>query len=260
MTRKGSGVIFDETGVTINPDGAALTLVLFYHAGGSALSLVPLVKDLPEHIRARIVELPGRGIRSTERPAERFDAALADCLARTREFTAGPHVLFGHSLGSALAHEVALHGEASGKAPRRVILSASSLLFRGGSAHPARRTRDDLIAALHRHGGTPDEVFASPRLLDTALTTLGRDMLLADSYRPTTASTNRTTPYSIWYGSSDATVPPLPAEAWTGRLGTLDVEVELFAGGHFYLAQSTQAERLLHDIAHTEAARRHEHA
>ncbi|MFH8350192.1 thioesterase II family protein [Streptomyces sp. NPDC018045] len=264
MRNKSSGMIFDSAGITVNPDARALTLVLFHHAGGSALSLVPLVIDLPEHIRARIIELPGRGIRSTERPAEDFDRALHDCLENTSEYTAGPHILFGHSLGGAFAHEVGLSNESAGRArPRRVVLSSCSL--RAGTRPPAsgaptRRDRSELTEEMQRHGGTPAEVFRSPHLLDAALATLGDDMILVDSYRPRPVLSRRNVPYSLWYGDSDETVVRDTAEVWAERTGAPTADVAVFPGGHFYLDQSTRPGQLLRDLARTEAAIPYEHA
>lgn len=258
MTTSNSGMVFDDTGITVNPGGAALTVVLFHHAGGSALSLIPLVSGLPKHVRARIAELPGRGIRSKESSATTFEEVLHDCVEHTRAYTSGRHIVFGHSLGGALAHEVALHHEmSSGRSPQRVILSACSLPLEPISrprTGPVRRSRSELIEVMRRHGGTAAEVFATPRLLDTALATLGDDMMLVDSYRPCPFTRGRDVPYSIWYGAHDETVVPDAAQSWTERVGASEAEITTFAGGHFYLTQSPDAGRLLRDVACAEAA------
>ncbi|MCQ9178694.1 alpha/beta fold hydrolase [Streptomyces sp. IBSBF 2953] len=247
-------MVFDDTGITVNPDGAALTVILFHHAGGSALSLIPLVSGLPKKIRARIAELPGRGIRSKESPATTFDQALHDCVEHTRAYSRGRHIVFGHSLGGVLAHEVALRHEMSGgNPPQRVILSACSLAP-GPRTAPVRRGRNELLEVMRRHGGTPAEVFATPHLLDAALVTLGDDMMLVDSYRPCPAARGRNVPYSIWYGAYDETVVPHTAQSWTERVGASSAEITAFPGGHFYLTQSPDGGRFLRDVARAEAA------
>lgn len=89
--------------------GAALHLICFPYAGGGPAVFHPWLEMLPETIDVSVLQLPGRGARLDEAPytsmeqlVEELTPSLAGVLAQ-----GPPFELFGYSLGSLIAFEVA---------------------------------------------------------------------------------------------------------------------------------------------------------
>ena len=209
-----------------------MRVIGFHHAGGSAVSLLPLMRSAPADVEVRLVDLPGRGLRSRTPRAETFGAAAADLLSVTAGWFDRPTILFGHSLGAALADATAGALPAAAAAHLRlVILSAGG---RPVAARPGRpdRSEEDLRGELAAHGGTPPEVFETPALLRGVLGMLGDDMRLVDTYPGRGTAGGRPVPYEVWYGRDDATVGRLTAAQWQDVLSA-PARVRDFPGGHF---------------------------
>src|SRR3954471_165510 len=87
------------------PD-AAVRLVCFPHAGGTASFFRQWSELVPEAVEVVALQYPGREDRLAEPLVPTMDE-LADQLAEDVASLAGPTVLFGHSLGASVAYEVA---------------------------------------------------------------------------------------------------------------------------------------------------------
>ena len=83
---------------------ARVSLYCLPFAGGSASYFSDWSDDLGEGIELVPVQLPGRGARLTEPPAERV-AAVADVVAGLIASASTRPLLFGHSMGAILAFE-----------------------------------------------------------------------------------------------------------------------------------------------------------
>jgi len=199
-------------------------------------------EDLPSWLAVHPVELPGRGVRSGE-PLTTDLCALAGMLAEEIEDAInGPYALFGHSLGSLLAFELA-HALRERAAPPPLVLFAS-----GGEAPSVRDDRElakprsdaELIADLRDYQGTPEEVLADAELMALVLPVLRADFLLAGTYayrpRPALAC-----PVHVLAGTADDLDRPA-LEAW-GRETSGGFVIDLFEGDHFFL-HACQAEVL----------------
>src|SRR4051812_37629989 len=91
--------------------GPARRLVCLPHAGGAADSSAGGPRVRPEAVEPLAVQYPGRRDRSDE-PAAETMADLADAIAaELAELADLPLALFGHSMGAAVAYEVAVRLE-----------------------------------------------------------------------------------------------------------------------------------------------------
>lgn len=232
-------------GFHVNPTATALTIIGIHHAGGSALGLLPLFRDLPADVGAAVVDLAGRGTRSREPWSDSFNSTVSDLLTVTDRARSRPHMYFGHSLGGTLAYAMAR--SCPTPLARCVVLSACSLT----SPEPrvAPRTGQELTRLLRMFGGTPQEVFETPELLELALDVLGRDLELLDQFRPPPPTTAPAlTRYQMWYGRADHTTTVVRPDVLEQLIGSR-VETRVFAGGHFYLQDSDQPRQELHRLA-----------
>ncbi|MGW1216683.1 thioesterase II family protein [Streptomyces sp. NPDC002499] len=211
----------------------------FPHAGGSATAFVELARALPADFDVVAVQYPGRQDRYAEEPFTALAPlveAVAGELARVLAADPGrPYALFGHSMGALLAFETArllAQGELPG--PRRLFLSG-----RGGPGVRRGLLRDhyddaELVAELRTLGGTDQDMLDSPDVLEMILPALRADYRLVDAYRwqggePLAAG------ITALVGDSDPMVPVGAARMWREHTGG-DFALEVFPGGHFYLA------------------------
>ncbi|GAA5078341.1 thioesterase II family protein [Streptomyces similanensis] len=214
------------------PD-ASVRLVCLPHAGGSAPFYNELAKALSPDVEVVAVQYPGRLERWRDPLMENL-AELADVLTgELLPLTEGDFALFGHSLGTTVAFEVARRLQARGRTPVH--------LFASGRGAPSRHRRefatrpDDrtLLQLMRGLGGTDPRVLEDEELMRLALPVLRADYTLLDSYRYVPGPP-LDCPVTALNGKEDHKVTPADAEAWrehtTGSFDSL-----VFPGGHFYL-------------------------
>ncbi|MEM6478176.1 MAG: alpha/beta fold hydrolase [Pseudomonadota bacterium] len=224
-----------------------LHLICFHCAGGSAMAYRGWDAFLPGDIALWPVELPGRGRRGRERPLEDV-ARMADALfEQMRPLLEAPHILFGHSMGAALALEIARRSEAAGLAPARLLAVSARRAPQSAPRAPLSDLSDGaLMRRLADLGGTPREVLASEDMMAFLLPIFRADLLANDRY--IAPALPLAAPIAAYGGESDAALPPGALSDWAfytkSRFST-----RLFAGGHFYLNDAPAAllEQILED-------------
>lgn len=230
----------DDDSIILNGrSDSDVQLLVLHHAGGSALSFLPLARTLPPTVEVRLFDLPGRGLRSREPAAATFEDAVEDMFPRLAVHLHRPSVVLGHSLGGLLADAVVHRLDAGQRgAVLAVVLSATPsppLLPTPGPVAP--RTRGRLEQDVREFGGTPPEVLGQHALLAGVLRLLGQDLLLVDTYvwpEVTQAAHLAPTEYHVWNGVADRTLCGTRAEAWASPVRS-PVRSRTFPGGHFYL-------------------------
>ncbi len=208
-------------------------------AGASATMYLRWRRLLPSWINIIPVELAGRGTRLSEPAAEQFDQVLIQLIESAAGGFKSPYVLFGHSMGALLAY-----GLAQQLVQRQLELPLA--VFASGCAAPSRRDgrllgnkdKHALIADLRRQGGTPEEVFNEPELLEMTLDLLSTDYRVCDSfiYNPLPLLNM---PIHVFSGYADA-IKPEQLAAWQGET-TASGSLDWFEGGHFFLRHDEHA-------------------
>lgn len=219
------------------PD-APRRLICFHHAGGSAASFRLWPARLPG-FDVCAVQLPGRANRFAEAPLTDLGQVVDALVPVVRPLLDRPCVLFGHSMGTMIACELA---------HRMQLLGTQQALdlFVSGRQPPHRPFPElsmaglsdaAVIDAVQRHfGGLPAEVLATPELLEMMLPILRADFALLESHRPAVPSP-LALPIVALGGDDDPWAAPERLSQWQAWT-TLPLRMHRFAGGHFYLDES----------------------
>ncbi|MDN5916867.1 MAG: alpha/beta fold hydrolase [Pseudonocardia sp.] len=217
---------------------ARIRLVCFPHAGGSASWFRQWAQHLPDAVELHAVQYPGREDRFGEKCltdmrtlADGVTDALAPLLDR-------PVALFGHSMGAAVAFEVAARMAGRGRGiPAHLFASARHAPHDPSPAADVHLRDDDgVVAELRRLGGTAGPLLDDPDLLPLVLPAVRADHELVETYR---GHPDRVLdcPITVLLGSDDTEVTPDQARGWLSSTRAA-VDVEEFPGGHFYLADA----------------------
>jgi medium-chain acyl-[acyl-carrier-protein] hydrolase len=91
-----------------NPQ-ADMRLFCFPYAGGNAAIFRTWPDLLPKNLEICPVQLPGRGTRLREEPFTELMPIVEELAAALRHYLDRPFAFFGHSMGAAIAFELARH-------------------------------------------------------------------------------------------------------------------------------------------------------
>ncbi|MFJ8545463.1 thioesterase II family protein [Streptomyces sp. NPDC093586] len=212
-------------------------LVCFPHAGGNARLFHGWASRLPADVELLAVRYPGRQERMDEPCVESMDE-LADRISAALEPERGlPLALFGHSMGAAVAYEVAVRLEApaaGGPGPALLMLSGRSAPHRTRPTALHRAADDVLVAGVTRLGTLGGDAYAVPELRELLLPVLRADYRLIETYAGPRPAVVRA-PMVAYLGDRDPGVSRPDVEAWA-ELTEGDFTVRSFPGDHFYLA------------------------
>jgi medium-chain acyl-[acyl-carrier-protein] hydrolase len=214
-------------------------LLCFHGAGGGASLFARWQRETAPGIVVWPIQLPGREHRHNEPPQSTFGALVDDLTRVLSPALDRPFALFGHSMGAAIAFELARSLRA-----RHGLLPAHLFV----SAHPACQLRkpqrvdvsapqDHVLRELKDlYGGIPDTLQAERGLLDDLLRILRADFALHSSYVYRTGEP-LDCPISAFGGADDRSVEQNDLAAWSEQTRA-DFAVKLFSGGHFYLREA----------------------
>jgi pyochelin biosynthetic protein PchC len=214
-------------------------LICFPHAGGSAAAFHDWTRYLPDDVEMVAVQYPGRQDRLSEPPCEDMIRLADDVASALRPLTDLPLVLFGHSMGSGLAHEVTrrLEADPDGEVVH-LFVSARAAPHRAGGEYRHTLSDQDLVAAMRALGGPGVEVYDHPQLLPLVLPPLRADLRLLDRYQPPTVVPVRS-PITALGGDEDPNCPASALGTWASATSAGSRTV-VFQGGHHYLYERVE--------------------
>jgi medium-chain acyl-[acyl-carrier-protein] hydrolase len=215
------------------PASVRVRLFCFHHAGGSALFFRDWTAGAPYGVDLCPIQIPGRSTRIDEPPYRDMRAlARAACEGIAALFDR-PYILFGHSMGAALAYEVALAAAQRGLRLASLLAASSRRPPHLPPAHPISHHPDArFLEELQRFDGIPAQLLEDRSMCELIVQTARPDFELNDSYlgRGETISC----PVLAFGGDADPNVDLADLDGW--RTVTRDrFAVRTFRGDHFYL-------------------------
>lgn len=217
-------------------DSGDLLVCLFPYAGGSASTYRPLAELFGPDVAVSAAQLPGRQNRWQEAPYTDFATLVADLADEVADAaTTRPYVLMGHSMGAAVAHEVARELRARhAREPALLAVSGAAAPGTIVDSFAARGLSDaELVEESREWVHLPPQVRENEELLELVLDALRADLALADSYRHV-PGTPLSCPVSVFGGDADPLVPEAALGSWTGMTSGRTV-VRVHDGDHFFL-------------------------
>ncbi|GAB2926599.1 thioesterase II family protein [Streptomyces mayteni] len=237
------------------PD-ARTRLVCLHHAGGAASLFRGWPAHLAEDVDVLPVRLPGRESRVRETQPRDMAELVTELDDELTPVLDEPHVLYGHSMGALIAHDLTLRRLRRGaRLPDRLLVGACAAPPHARAlAEAASLPDDDLTRLLLAGGGTATMLLDHPEWLRLSLALLRSDLRLCGSRRPDDDHP-LPCPIEAFAGLSDALVPPEHVRAWA-RHTTAGVRTHWMPGGHFYTWESPTVffHRLSEVLAPTPAA------
>jgi medium-chain acyl-[acyl-carrier-protein] hydrolase len=177
---------------------------------------------------------PGRDHRWREQPY-RVMSALTDAVVEAIwPWLDRPFALFGHSLGAAVAYEIACRLDDAGRAPAHLFVAGRRAPQAPPTAPPLANLADValLCEVQKRYGPIPAAVLAEPELIAMFLPTLRADLQVNEEYRGV--------PYplscavSAFGGTDDATTTTEELDQWA-VCTRVSFERHLLPGKHFFI-------------------------
>jgi surfactin synthase thioesterase subunit len=214
-------------------------LVCFPFAGGSAGYYHSLARLLEPDISVLGVQYPGRQDRRHEPLIEDIGRLADEVCEALIPWETRPLALFGHSMGSLVAFEVARRFERDG---RRLPLALFASGRRAPSCHrdegPYGADDDSLIANLRWLGGTDPALLDDDEMTRLILPVIRSDYRAVATYRAPATETALHVPIVAITGDRDQSVSFEDASAW-GEHTAGSFEIKVLAGGHFFIPEHT---------------------
>lgn len=222
-------------------EAGAERLFCFPWAGGGTSTYLSWREPMEGVASVLAVRLPGREDRSAEPPLGSMDEAVDGLLKAIEPYLSKPFSFFGHSMGAAMAFELARKLRSNGMAGPRVLIASAARapLYRMSHQPPAEPRREEFIEELKRLEGIPAGVLDDPRLLEIALPALESDARLYRRYVHEPGPP-LDIPIHAYRGEADPNIGEQHAARWA-EMTTGAFRVRIFDGGHFYMDQSRDA-------------------
>lgn len=236
-----------EGHLAVGDPKAPVRVVLFPYAGATPLSLLPVTRHLPNGCS---VLLPGSAGTQRTTPPTVYVEAVKALLPVVEAWADRPTVLYGHSLGALITHSLlSLMSTVPLRRIREVVLSGPPSPSRAAAlaTHPEQpfttRSLTSLEHELRSGGRLPEETTRHSVAVAEAVTLLGLDLHLFDTYVRPERRSGSTARHHLWFGLDD----PLSqdeAGSWTSELPSPPM-IRSFPGTHFFPLEGEDVSREL---------------
>ncbi|UHA74009.1 thioesterase II family protein [Paenibacillus sp. 481] len=205
------------------------------YAGGSATCYTRWKRYLNESIELHPLEPAGRGRRMADPLSSSMDEMVEDLLGRMKqELDDSEFMLFGHSMGAFVAHELAQAiKRETGREPAHLFVSGVYPPHAVKSYQIHTLSDEQLWQEIKRLGGTADELFQREELKRMFMPVLRRDMQVVETYRPKDVAPLQCD-ISVLYAEDDVATEWCVIDEWS-RYGSQDCRIYKFTGGHFFI-------------------------
>lgn len=212
-------------------------------AGGGAGIYASWAAHVPDDVEVVPVHLPGRERRIQDPPYTAMRPLVRDLFTAMAPHLDRPFAIFGHSMGAAIAYELARAATLAGHTPDHLFVSARRAPGEPPTHPPLfALPKDRLVAETERlYGPMPAVVRRHPALLDTFLPTMRADFQLLDTW-VTPGDAVLTCPVTAYAGADDQAVPPEALKGWSSVTRGPFRHVVL-PGGHFGYVRDTHDAR-----------------
>lgn len=220
---------------------ARLRLFCLPHAGVGASVYHPWSRLLPRELQICPIQLPGRENRLGERMPARLDELIRGLTDAVEPHLDLPFAIFGHSMGAAIAFELARALRRRNRAaPVRLIVSGGRAPHRPPRLAPlaALPERPFLEAVQERYGCFSDEILQMREMLNLLLPILRADLAMFETYQ-CIEDAPLDCPISVFGGTGDTTVTEDELTDWR-RHTTGAFDLCLLPGGHFFPQESRE--------------------
>src|ERR1019366_6566944 len=214
---------------------ARLNMFFFPYAGGGTAMFRQWQDQLPEHVRACFVHLPGREHRLSEPLYTQLDELIEALVPAMQPHLDLRFVFFGHCMGALMSFELA-------RALRKQGLAEPVQLFLSGYQAPHRQKNSEMLSLMYNEGtaqrvdkrtGLPEWMLYSERRLQNSLPALRADFAMCETYTYRSEMALNC-PITVFGGDEDGYVNLEDLLAW--KLHTQGAfAFHQFAGDHLYL-------------------------
>ena len=215
---------------------ASMRLFCLPYAGGSSRMFCEWQDWCRPEIEVVALELPGRGVHSQSPCIDRMNTLMERLLPALDPLLDKPFALFGHSMGSLIAFELARALRATGRRiPLHLFVSGMRPPHIKGEYRIHHLPDRQLVEALRALNGTPEEVMADSSMIEFFLPLLRADLRLVEThqYAPGPKLDH---PITVFSGVGDFTTPVEQQREWQ-RHTRSSCTLRLLDGNHFFIQE-----------------------
>lgn len=212
-------------------------LFCFPYAGGNPQFFQAWQEKLPDTVDVIPVQLPGRGIRYTEKSFTKIDELIAALSEAMHPYLDRPFFLFGHSMGALVSFELARFLQHRWhKQPKHLFVSGFHAPHLPDPNPPIYHLPDEaFLDEVIAMNGMPKELLANREWLEAFLPFLRADFTLCEQYRFQVGEV-LSCPITAFGGEEDPEAQREHLDPWRKQTkGTF--QLHIFPGDHFFLHQ-----------------------
>jgi len=213
-------------------------LICIPHAGAGANYYVKLKRLIKKNIEIYSIELPGRGRRITEPLLYDFSLALEDLLQQVimlLQSKNDSYILFGHSLGSVFAFELAHKLIAQGySSVHHLFLSGQAPVNHFNLENQYSTINEEFKNEILQLGGIDSEFLKHEELMKLVLSVIFADYKTLYSYKYHPHTTMLHCDITTFSGNSDPYIKSDIMDYWKDHTSGIHHKY-VYDGGHFFI-------------------------